>query len=299
MAPVRRIAPIAVAILVLSSTTLVSAQTVPKCSAADESFCPYGYTNVMVAAGDVVGTTPTVALCCERDDGIPSFPVCTDTTSGGTGAVQASTLDETSWGVQDGAGFTRTVGRFTGMCFTVLIDNNECTGDDKCCTTKAPAYVQFKLPTAKASGLNSKCKLSYGNAVTTVNGVKRITKWSADIGSTNAIKMVNLPISFRKGAKTATVCLYSTYAYGPTFDCSFENMCGFGTTRTTSPVAATVPSDDGSYAAGCEFRVVGRRSAASSACCAPTFSVESFDSTNENRLAGGAPATSTIELTGA
>ena len=53
---------------------------------------------------------------------------------------------------------------------------------------------------------------------------------------------------------------------------------------------ATVPDSDGHYDKGCELRLVGRKGAASSACCAPTFSVASFDPTEESRVMAAAPA---------
>lgn len=264
------------------------------CAALPVDYCPYGY-KALAGAGTVPAGSYTVERCCERDTTLAAFPMCNAASSGGNGAVQATTADDASWMVQDGNGFTRSVGRFTGVCFSVKIDTSECTAGTKCCSERAPSYLQFKIADAMyATATNVKCKLSYGTAISNVNGIKRIAKWSS-VGTSAAdtAKFFNVPITWRKGAKTATVCLYSTNTVEGTLDCTFENICG-----VKPGDDATVPDDNGNYDKGCELRLIGRKNAASSACCAPTFAVESFDSTVENRLANGSPAGGTIELRG-
>lgn len=259
----------------------------------DGGYCPYGYTaKTVTAVGDKDPATPTVALCCERDTGLRSFPVCTDTSSAGAAGLQAPTLDATSWSVQDGNGFVRSVNKYKGMCFSVLVDDSDCMSDGgvatACCSTRKPTFVQVKLPPAMITTADTKkCRLSYGTGVANINSLKRITKWSTvGLGTNSEAKFFNVPITWKKGAKTATVCLYSNYAADPA--CAFEKICG---------VDGAVPDANGNYDGGCELRIVGRKVAGSSACCAPTFSVESFDSNSENRLAaGGEAASATIEL---
>lgn len=254
----------------------------------DGAYCPYGYVPVTVTTvAAQVSALPTVEACCARDTTVASFPVCTDVASGRVGAVQASTPDDASWAVQDGNGFTRTVGKFTGMCFTIRIDDSDCTVGHKCCTAKPPAYLQFKVGTAPGTG----CKVSYGTAVANVNSLKRITKWLT-VGSVTAdtASYFNVPVTWKKGSKTGTACIYSLVTPAAT-NCMLESICGVN-------AGGDVPDLNGNYDKGCELRLVGRKSAASAACCAPTFSVTSFDSTEENRLAGGAPASGNIELQG-
>lgn len=250
------------------------------------AYCPYGYAKKQ--SDPPLTSAATVANCCQRATDIVSFPECTAASSGGSGAVQAITADDSSWLVQDGNGFTRTVGKYTGMCFNIKIDTSDCnSADTKCCTSKPPMFLQFKVPSATT--IDATCKLSYGTAVANANSVKRVAKW-IEVGSdANAAKFFNVPITWKKGSKTGTACLYSLADVSD--GCKLENVCGVGATPT-------VPDANGSYDAGCELRVVGRKGAASSACCAPTFSIMSFDSSVENRLAGGAPASEKIELHG-
>jgi len=253
-----------------------------------DAYCPYGY--VKKETDPPVEAVATVAACCKRATDISAFPECTAVTSGGASAVQAMTTDDASWSVQDGNGFTRTVGRFTGMCFSIKIGTADCDPTDKnCCTSKPPAYLQFKV--ADSSTIDAKCKMSYGTAVANVNSIKRITKWLSvgTVAGTDAANYFNVPITWKKGAKTGTACIYSLASAH--VSCPLEDICGVG-------ASAAVPDADGNYDQGCELRLVGRKGAASSACCAPTFSVTSFDSTEENRLASGAPAGQTIELQG-
>jgi hypothetical protein len=133
-----------------------------------------------------------------------------------------------------------------------------------------------------------KCKLSYGTPIATANALKRITKWS-EIGTANKPKYFNLPLTWKKGARTTTMCVYSDYTADAS--CKFESICGLA-----GGDKAPVPDDAGNFDDGCEFRIVGRKIAGSSACCAPTFAVESFDSNAENRLSGD--AVTQIELHG-
>jgi hypothetical protein len=250
--------------------------------------CPYGYAANATSA-DL--TTLSVANCCERDASLVSFPVCNATSSAGSTAVQALTADDSSWMVQDGNGFTRSVGRYVGMCFSIRIDTANCdaVADPTCCTARAPAYLQFKVPASTT--INSKCRLSYGTGIANVNSLKRITKWSSVGSGDTTAKFVNVPVTFKKNQRTSTICLYSIYSAVEDNSCDFEDICGL------SGADPLVPDANGNYDKGCELRILGRKSAASSACCTPTFAVEDFDSTVENRLADGA-SSGTIELHG-
>jgi len=260
------------------------------CTVDAGAICPYGYKITAVIAD--LAKDASIENCCIQDEAVVSFPACKAPVSGGTTAIQAPTSEDTSWLVQDGSGYTRTVGRYTGMCFTVLVDNNDCdaVANPACCTAKRPAYVQFKINADMhlAATSTAKCRLSYGTGIANANSLKRITSWAA----AGTGKYVNLPLTWKKNAKTTTVCVYSVYSASATNECDLETICGVG-------AVPTAPDEDGNYAAdGCELRIVGRKTAASSACCTPTFAVEAFDSTVENRLADGAPATATIELHG-
>lgn len=99
-----RVAAAAVVVAVLSAGM---ADATVACTA---DICPYGYARN--TATDVAALT--VELCCDQDTGIISFPKCNSPTSGGSTGVQALSSDATSWLVQDGNGFTRTVNKFTG-----------------------------------------------------------------------------------------------------------------------------------------------------------------------------------------
>lgn len=271
-------------VALLSSAT----RAVDATCATSPNICPFGYKADIAKAES---TTETIENCCVQDTDIVSFPACSATLSGGASAIQAPTFDDVSWLLQDNNGFTRTVGKYTGMCFTVLVDDNDCGAASNCCTKKRPSYMQFKLTDAMVTAAKTaKCNLSYGTGVATANGLKRITKWNT---AGTAGKFINLPLVWRRNAKTTSVCVYSVYSASNANVCDFETICGL------SGEVPAVPDASGNYANGCELRAVGRASATSSACCAPTFSVEAFDSTAENRLAaGGAASSGIIELSG-
>jgi hypothetical protein len=285
----------AVAALTLGATGAHAAAdtacTVAGVAFADPAgFCPYGYAPKLYEANAVVnaGATPTVEACCQRATDIMAFPECRSVTAAGAAAgVQAVVADDSSWKVQDGNGFTRSVGKYTGMCFSVKIDKADCGGPNAattCCTSKPPAFMQFKVNAAPAAG----CRFSYGAANAQPSALKRITKWLAiGNGADDTAVYFNVPIVWKKGSKTGTACMYTLDQEDAT--CAFEKVCGLNDNR--------VPDADGSFDEGCELRVIGRKTAASSACCAPTLSVTSFDSLDENRLAG-APASGKIELQG-
>lgn len=294
-----RIALVAVLAIALSAG---GAYAAPTC--AGDFVCPYGY-----AADSTKGTSETLTVeeCCKRDSTMKSFPVCKDASSGGGTATQAASVDEVSWLVQDGNGFVRSVGKYRGICFTVLVNDFECnpngldSATTTCCSKKRPVYLQFKLPTSTVTSISGtggtstgkKCKLSYGTAVVTSNGLKRISKWSIPATGVTDTSFVNVPLTWKRNAKATTVCLYSDYTADDS--CQFEEICGLNRADTD---ALAVPDASGSYQNGCEMRIVGRATAASSACCTPTFAVDAFDSNAENRLADGAPAGQTIELHG-
>jgi len=244
-----------------------------------DTYCPYGYAKKL--SDPPLITAATVENCCQRDTSIAAFPVCNSTNSGGAAAMQAPSGDDASWLVQDGNGFTRSVGKYTGMCFSVRIDTSDCTGGDpRCCTSKPPAFLQFKV--ANSTAISSKCKISYGTATANTASLKRITSWlSVGSGDADKANYFNVPITWKKGSKTGTACMYSIDAADAS--CPLDTVCGIGANPT-------VPDANGNYDKGCELRLVGRKGAASSACCAPTFSVASFDPNEESRLMAAAPA---------
>jgi len=246
-------------------------------------YCPYGYTPL--TGTSVPATALSVKNCCVRDTTLKSFPACDDASSGSTGAVQVVDAEDGSWLVQDGQGFTRSLGRYKAMCFNILVNDNLCNTADACCTTKRPAYMQFKLA-ADSLTAAPRCKFSYGTAVATLNGLKRI-KWTSPTDDATT-RFVNVPLVWKKNAKATTMCIYSDYSVGDT--CEFETVCGL------SGDSPAVPDASGNYDDGCEMRIVGRAKAGSAACCTPTFSVDAFDSNTENRVAGA--EVTQIELRG-
>jgi hypothetical protein len=269
--------------------------------------CPYGYKRV---ANPQTLNTLRVDVCCEADTtAVAAFPVCWDAKSAGvdgtTKAMQALEAGDTNWGIHDNAGFTRVLNQFTGMCFSITILNDCTSADplvkDKCCSKKVPAYFQFKIPTplgapdqdrvdTLAPTKLPRCKISYGHELSNARTLKRVTKWTPVVDTSAQAQYVNVPLTFKKGQRQLTVCMYSLNAAPGGLDCSWENICGLS--GDTPPV----PDTNGSYKTGCELRIVGRKTAASSLCCAPTFSVEAFDSSAENRLSNGAPVSEVIEL---
>lgn len=263
-----------------------------------DTFCPYGYKNAVAAAmAEKNAGDPTVEVCCAADATVVNdFPICNVVGGvGGADAVQAQDSADTNWAVHDGTGFTRTVGQYTGMCFSLTTANDCAFGSEatkaKCCTKKPPTYLQFKLPqtagtpTARTNALAAlnKCKVSYGSDTANARALKRITTWTKPAG--DETQYFNLPVTFKRGQKQATMCVYSLNAAPGGIDCSWTNLCGLD----LDPVTAA--------ALGCEIRMVGKATAASSACCSPTLSIDAFDS-SESRLADGAPASATIELHG-
>jgi hypothetical protein len=276
------------------------------CKELDEGYCPYGYAPLTTSPGSIL-TGFTIEKCCGRD-GTASFPVCSSVTNG---AVQAPDAGDTNWAIQDNSGFVRTVGQYTGMCFSVTINNDCSFGDDtvasKCCAGKAPAFMSFKIPTLAAvtgeeranvfaAAKFKQCKVAYGSPTTTARSVKRIGRWtSANINDDT--QFFNVPLTFRRGQKQTTVCMYTLNqaATKDDVDCSWEHICGLAVATGTPPVP---DADTGSYALGCEVRLIGRRATSSSLCCSPTMSVEDFESGGENRLAAATSTAATIELIG-
>jgi hypothetical protein len=282
------------------------------CQNVASDCCAYGYATKLIG-----GATPqltntalfTIESCCVSA-GTMAFPACKAASGMFQNNVQAPEADDTNWAVQDGTGFSRSVGRYTGMCFGVTI-NNDCRMStagtyvtDKCCKSKAPAFFQFKMGTedaatgARATVLGAtnlpKCKLSYGTATATARSLKRI-KWQAEAAATDLARYVNIPMTFKRGQKQATICLYALDADAAGQDCSWENLCGLAGETPVVPNA-----DTGSYAAGCELRLTGRVGSTTSACCSPTFSVDQFDSGAEGMLAASSTTSITqrIELIG-
>jgi hypothetical protein len=275
------------------------------CKGLDEGFCPWGYAALMTDPGTIEAGF-TIETCCGRD-GIASFPVCSTVSKG---AIQAPDAADTNWAIQDGAGFVRTVGQYTGMCFSVTI-NNDCEFADeavasKCCVpNKVPAFMSFKIPTATgatgeeratvlAANTFGRCKVAYGSPTASVRSLRRITRWTT-VANGDDTRYVNLPLSFRRGQKQTTVCVYThNKASNGGYDCSWEHLCGLAVAAGTPPI----PDDATGFVTGCELRLIGRKSTKSSLCCSPTVSVEDFDSSAENRLASANSSSSVIELFG-
>jgi hypothetical protein len=267
---------IATAVVIALGATSASAQSGP-CAPTGvagfdpDAYCPYGY----VKKDSATPTDPaTVASCCQRDTSIVSFPECNAASSAGAAGLQARVKDDSSWKLQDnGNAFARPVGKYTGMCFNIRVAKADCSASDPvCCTARPPAFLQFKLPSATVP--QDQCRLSYGSAVAIPKALKRISAWQrvGTPGAADDAKFFNVPIIWKKGSKTGTACLYTLDGEDPA-NCLMENICGVG----ASP---TVPSASGSYDRGCEMRLIGRKGPASTSCCAPAFSVSSFDSAN-------------------
>lgn len=107
------------------------------------------------------------------------------------------------------------------MCFSIRIDSLGCTAGHKCCASKPPAYLQFKIGSATAP--DTTCKVSYGTAVADVNSIKRINKYLTIGASGNAASYFNVPITWKKNSKTGTACIYSL---DTTLTCKLESICG-------------------------------------------------------------------------
>jgi hypothetical protein len=263
-----------------------------------ETFCPYGYKTAVVDTAtldDKTSDDPTVELCCDSDATVvDDFPTCKGGIGGDT-AVQAQDASDTNWAVHDGNGFTRTVGVYSGMCFSLTINNDCSSGSEamkaKCCAKKPMSYLQFKLPKTwltpgdrKTALANlAKCKVSYGSDTVNARALKRVT--TAAWKTSGDVQLVNIPVSFKRGQRQATVCVYALSDAPGTLDCSWSNLCGIDTADV-----------EASPSKGCEIRMVGK-APTSSACCSPTLSIDAFDS-SENRLAAGGNG-SIIELVGA
>lgn len=267
------------------------------CTNLATDYCPYGYVAKPKGSDTAVGAAlHMVDTCCVDASKTDDFPKCQGGI-GGASALQAQDSGDTNWAVHDGNGFTKTVGAYTGMCFSLTIANDCAYGNEatkaKCCTRRPFTHLQFKIPvtagapasrTTALAALN-KCKVSYGSDVANVRALKRLspTAWINPVGDDT--QYVNIPVTFKRGQKQATVCLYSLNAAPGGIDCSWSNLCGIDTDPATAA------------ALGCELRMVGKATAASSACCSPTLSIDAFEN-SESRLADGAPATQTIELLG-
>jgi len=264
------------------------------CTGLATDYCPYGYKAKAGSEAFAVALHSVDKCCVEDTTVVDDFPVCQNGI-GGASALQALDSADTNWAVHDGTGFTRTVGQYTGMCFSLTTANDCAFGNEatkaKCCTKKPPTYLQFKLPqtagtpTARTNALAAlnKCKVSYGSDTANARALKRITTWTKPNG--DATQYFNLPVTFKRGQKQATMCVYALNAAPGGIDCSWTNLCGLDLDPATAA------------ALGCEIRMVGKATAASSACCSPTLSIDAFDS-SESRLADGAPASATIELQG-
>lgn len=281
----------------VGQSTCCVKKTCIRSDAQNNDFCPYGY---KLLTGTTPATALTVETCCEREIAVAAadatnvaFHTCTSSRAAGAGGVQALSPDDSNWSLQDDNAWARQLGRFTGMCFSVTIDN-DCSAAETliastCCTTAAPAFLQFKMPTdagvtddtGVATPLTSRsltlkstnlprCKLSYGPAAGTLRSLKPVPRWQV-VETGASARYVNIPLTFRKGSKQTTVCLYTNNLIKTGVDCTWERMCGFSD--------ETVPTVAGSYAKGCEMRIVGRKRITSAQCCSPTYSVESFAST--------------------
>jgi hypothetical protein len=245
-------------------------------------------------------TLLTTTNCCERDDSRSAFATCDSAAGGGAGAgaAQAPTEADGSWVFQDAAATPQALDRFTGLCFSVRVSPSNCAdhGDPlaapKCCTKKPPSVLQFKIATPDAPSVKAgsrrhatlaslaKCGLSWapGGARTT-RALRRINKWE-QVAAGDHAQYFNVPTAFPSKARQATFCLYTNGAADGAVDCSWESICGLKDGSAPMDYGA-VPFGEGAaeneYAQGCEVRLVGRRSAATSQCCSPPMALVSFD----------------------
>lgn len=296
-------------VAVVAQTTMAAAQQkTPTCADADgdgSSFCTLtpGYklkTSSPIADPSLL----TISNCCERDDSRAAFPACDAAAplGVGMGGVQAPIEGDTSWTFQDAAGFAQQLDRFTGLCFSIVISRGECEdvadplAAPKCCTSKPPAALQFKLaapsaPSVQAgsrragalANLAAKCGISWASgSVVSTRGLKRVSRWER-VAEGDHAQFFNVPLRFASSgrARQATFCLYTNNAADAGTDCSWESICGLK--DGSVPFVYFSEEGDGrslpnEYAQGCEVRLVGRRSPASSQCCSPPMSLVSFDS---------------------
>lgn len=297
---------LALAVVVVACATALTATAQQTCSDADgdgNSFCTMtpGYKLKTTSIADP--TLLTISNCCERDDSKSAFGTCDSAGPGGAGlgGVQAPMEGDSSWLFQDGTGFAQHLDRFTGLCFSILINPSDCTdsGDPlaapKCCTKKPPSALQFKIATptapsvqpgskrAGALGNLAKCGISWASGSTmTTRGLKRMTKWEK-VASGDHAQFFNVPLTFASKARQATFCLYTNNAVDSSTDCTWESICGLkdGTVPFVAGAGSSsngVGALDNEYAQGCEIRLVGKKAPATSQCCSPPMSLVSFDS---------------------
>lgn len=274
----------------------------PTCSTS--TTCAFGYRNTGAATPTGNGCTACADLtclfggcaeCCEPVQSV--FPTCA--ASVGPLAYQALRANDSSWAFRSkGVPFVRFTGVQTGMCFSINL-RNTCAGQgptSACCLpSKPPAFLQLKLPTTvsdsfavRKSTLNrlDRCRLAYGLATATTNGLKGFPRALEVAGSralpgTAPSRVFNLPLpTISSAASSIDFCLFTNAVIDPNtqLNCSWESICGLK--DGSVPSATTTPFQDRSI--GCEVRLIGGGSRrASLPCCSVPMGITAFDGSRE------------------
>lgn len=209
----------------------------------------------------------------------------------------------------------RFTGAQTGMCLSINL-RNACAGQGQssacCLPSKPPAFLQLKLPmtisesfAVRKSTLNrlDRCRLAYGIATATTNGLKGFPRALEVAGSqalpgTAPSRVFNLPLpSISTAASSVDFCLFTNAAIDPDtqLDCTWESICGLKDGSVPDVATDTPPLEDRSL--GCEVRLIGGGSRrASLPCCSVPMGITGFDGSRESlktapagrRAAGGA-----------
>jgi hypothetical protein len=281
-------------------------------SCSQTTVCAFGYVNTgespSPALGGCDGTTCRTggaAACCAPAKSV--FPTCA--TSVPTTGLQGDATNDVSWAFRSTGGFTRFKGKMTGMCFSINL-RNDCSGgasalQSACCLPrKNPAFLQFKAPHPDAlagiAGTESRlatlklldrCRLSYGLATATINGIKRFPR-VVDVAAAEAApgnkasRVYNLPLSLSSSAQSVEFCLFTNSAQSVdpetnnAVNCSWENICGLLSPDTSVPAPGAADKD---RSLGCQFRLIGRADTRVSApCCTAPMTLTTYDGTHES-----------------
>lgn len=286
-------------------------------SCSQTTVCAFGYVNTGESPSPALGGcgdgTPCraggAAACCAPAKSV--FPTCE--TSVPPAGKQALATNDASWAFRStGSGFTRFKGKLTGMCFSINLRNDCSAGDaslaSSCCTQRNPTFFQVKLAHPDAltgiTGAESRlatlklldrCRLSYGLATATINGIKRFPR-VVDVAATEAApgnkasRVYNLPLSLSSSAQSVEFCLFTNSAQSVdpetnnTVNCSWENICGL----LPGDLSVPSPSDpsDKDRSLGCQFRLIGRADTRVSApCCTAPMTLTTYDGTHESSAA--------------
>lgn len=289
---------------------------------SDTTTCGFGYVNTGAAPSPAGGACTAcdgarclaagAAACQECCAPAASlFPSCAESVP--PSGAQALSPGDSAWAFQGGGpAFTRFKGKQTGLCFSINL-RNDCQaapGSPACCPpaasspAKQPAFLQVKLPSpdavagvspARAATLRliDRCKLSYGLATATVNGVKRFPRAfnvsatavasgggaGEDPPGTASGLLFSVPLSFSASAQSVDFCLFTTNGAGGVDEqgervaCRWERICGLDD-------GSVPPGGDRSL--GCQFRLIGSKRAASSPCCTAPLTLTAYDGSKES-----------------